>query len=365
MRVAGIDFISHRQPSGRHHQRHDHLRAIGPVIPAVTETTLAVSPRCGRIAFEIGARQIVKQDVELCPEQLTPLPAQVVEQLVPMLDQQIQTTVRLVLLRQREILTQQIAQRRPLTPTEQNRLIASLQQARMACDAAGLVDKETDGSPKIDELADILTEVCLQSGLKAVVFSQWQIMTKMVESRLRRLGIGFVSLHGGVPTAKRGALMDAFREDDSVQVFLSTDAGGVGLNLQSGSVLINLDVPWNPAVLEQRNGRVHRLGQTRKVQIITMVGANSYEEQVLSLVRNKQSLFDNVISEDACEDVVGVSKKLLETLLKDLPATAGGDTEPALKAAPEEETPQAEQQETTPYDSGAVSSDGGDRKSVV
>ncbi len=211
----------------------------------------------------------------------------------------------------------QIAKRRPLTPSEQNRLMAALQQARMACDAAGLVDKETEGSPKIDELADILSEVCLQSGLKAVVFSQWKLMTKMVERRLRRLKIGYVCLHGGVPTAKRGALMDSFRDDDSIQVFLSTDAGGVGLNLQSGSVLINLDVPWNPAVLEQRNGRVHRLGQTRKVQIITMVAADSYEQQVLFMVRNKQNLFDNVFSDDAAEDVVGVSKKLLETLLAD------------------------------------------------
>ena len=220
-----------------------------------------------------------------------------------------------------------IAKRRPLTPTERNRLMAALQQARMACDAAGLVDKETEGSPKIDELANILEEICIQSGLKIVVFSQWEIMTRMVESRLRRMGIGYVRLHGGVPTAKRGALMESFQNDDSVQVFLSTDAGGVGLNLQSGSVLVNLDVPWNPAVLEQRNGRIHRLGQKRNVQIITMVAAGFYEEHVLYLVQNKQNLFDNVISEDAELDVVGVSKKLLETLVDDL----AGDTDSATE----------------------------------
>ena len=220
-----------------------------------------------------------------------------------------------------------IARRRPLTPTEQNRLMAALQMARMACDAAGLVDKESEGSPKIDELADILDEVCLQSGLKVVVFSQWKLMTKMVETKLRRMGIGYVSLHGGVPTAKRGGLMDSFQNDDSIQVFLSTDAGGVGLNLQSGSVLVNLDVPWNPAVLEQRNGRIHRLGQTKTVQIITMVAANSYEEHVLGLVKGKQDLFDNVISEDAELDVVGVSKKLLETLVHDLGRSTDDSTE--------------------------------------
>ena len=219
-----------------------------------------------------------------------------------------------------------IAKRRPLTPTEKNKLMAALQQARMACDAAGLVDKETEGSPKIDELEAILEEVCLQSGLKVVIFSQWRMMTQMVESRLRQMDIGYVSLHGSVPTARRGDLMDAFQNDDSVQVFLSTDAGGLGLNLQAGSVLVNLDVPWNPAVLEQRNGRIHRLGQTKTVQLITMVAADSYEEHVLSLVQSKQDLFDNVIAEDGDQDVVGVSKKLLETLTDDLADDLPGDT---------------------------------------
>ena len=100
-------------------------------------------------------------------------------------------------------------------------------------------------------------------------------------------------------------------------------------------MLVNLDVPWNPAVLEQRNARIHRLGQTRKVQIITMVAANSYEEQVLALVGNKQNLFDNVVKEDASEDVVGVSKKLLETLVEDLAGTS--------RTVPEPQNPQQEE----------------------
>ncbi len=250
----------------------------------------------------------------------------------------------------------QIAKRRPLTPGEQNRLVAALQQARMAATAAGLVDKETEGAPKIDELAELIDEVCIQGGLKAVVFSQWELMTRMVERRLARMQVGSVRLHGGVPTAKRGELMDRFRTDDRVQVFISTDAGGVGLNLQSGSVLINLDVPWNPAVLEQRNGRIHRLGQTKKVQIINMVSTDSYEERVLALVGNKQLLFDNVISEDATEDVVGISKKLLETLIDDLAATTPasgasevppepGDAVDRAATAPETAAPERNEQE--------------------
>jgi superfamily II DNA or RNA helicase len=241
----------------------------------------------------------------------------------------------------------QIMKRRPLTPVEQNRMMAALQQARMACDAAGLVDKETEGSPKLDELEVILDELCRLSGLKAVVFSQWERMTEMVEQRVRRLGLGCVRLHGGVPSANRGALVDRFREDDAVQVFISTDAGGVGLNLQCASVLVNLDIPWNPAVLDQRIARIHRLGQSQRVQVILLVAAESYEERVLGLVQGKRVLFDNVVDPEASEDVVGVSRRLAEVLAEDLAGSEGPEPASATPAAafgtPEPEQPGSEQ----------------------
>jgi SNF2 family DNA or RNA helicase len=191
----------------------------------------------------------------------------------------------------------------------------------MACNAAGLVDKETEGSPKLDELCRLLEDLCLQSNRKAVIFSQWERMTAMVESRAKAMGLGTVRLHGGIPTNKRGELIDRFRDDDAVQLFISTDAGGVGLNLQSATVLINLDMPWNPAVLDQRIARVHRLGQKQNVQIFLFLAENSYEQQVAKLVQGKRNLFDNVISPEASEDVVGVSKRMLESIIEDLAET--------------------------------------------
>ncbi|MBK1732880.1 DEAD/DEAH box helicase [Thiococcus pfennigii] len=237
----------------------------------------------------------------------------------------------------------QIMQRRPLTPGEQNRMMAALQRARMACNAAGLVDKESTEAPKLDELETLLDELCRMSGLKAVVFSQWERMTELVEQRVRRLGLGSVRLHGGVPTAKRGALMDRFRDDDAVQVFISTDAGGVGLNLQNAAVLINLDIPWNPAVLDQRIARVHRLGQRQKVQAILLVAPASYEERVLALVQGKRHLFDNVVDPNATEDVVGVSRRLAEVLAEDLagqPSAAEPPASEAAAVAPDEAAPE-------------------------
>jgi superfamily II DNA or RNA helicase/uncharacterized Zn finger protein len=226
----------------------------------------------------------------------------------------------------------QIMKRRPLTPSEEKRLMAVLQTARMACNAAGLVDGETKGSPKLKELESLLEELCLDGGRKVVVFSQWRRMTKMAEEVARKLGLGIVHLHGGVPTRRRGALIDRFREDPEVQVFLSTDAGGVGLNLQAASVLINLELPWNPAVLEQRIGRVHRLGQSEPVQVVIMVSRNSYEERIAGLIAAKRELFRNVVEKDGTEDVVGVSKRMVEVALGAL-AEEGEAPESAVAVA--------------------------------
>jgi hypothetical protein len=99
-----------------------------------------------------------------------------------------------------------------------------------------------------------------------------------------------------VPGRKRGALVDRFCNDPACRVFLSTDAGGVGLNLQhAASTVINMDMPWNPAVLEQRIGCVHRLGQTRCVQVVNFVAQGTIEEGMLSTLAFKKSLFAGVL----------------------------------------------------------------------
>lgn len=206
----------------------------------------------------------------------------------------------------------QIRRDRPLTPTERNRLMASLQQARMACVAAGLVDEETEEAPKLDELEDLLDQLCVDGGRKVVVFSEWTGMTSRAVERAEELGLGVVELTGDVPTSKRGEFLERFHEDPSAQVFVSSDAGGTGLNLQCASVLINLDIPWNPAVLEQRIGRVHRLGQSQTVQVVLMIAANSYEERVAALVGQKQNLFDSVVAGEETEDAMGLSEDAME-----------------------------------------------------
>ncbi|MBF0558671.1 MAG: DEAD/DEAH box helicase [Nitrospirae bacterium] len=202
-----------------------------------------------------------------------------------------------------------------LCEADQRRLMIALNNMRMAADNTYLVDKKTIHGPKIEELEVILREMVIESGEKVVIFSQWLRMTELVERILKRNGIGYVHLNGSVPSKQRKGLMTRFREDPSCMVFLSTDAGGVGLNLQSGSVVINMDIPWNPAVLEQRIGRVHRLGQRKTVRIINFVTSASIEERIIDLLKFKKSLFAGALDKEG-ENVVMVGESQLKKFMQ-------------------------------------------------
>ena len=202
-----------------------------------------------------------------------------------------------------------------LCEADQRRMQISLAMMRMAADNTYLVDHETIHGPKLDELEILLRELVVEGGEKAVVFSQWLRMTELIENMLKKNDIGYVHLNGSVPSKKRGGLMKQFKDDPDCKVFLSTDAGGVGLNLQSGSLVVNVDIPWNPAVLEQRIGRVHRMGQDRTVRVVNFVSRASIEERILDLLRFKKSLFAGALDEDGA-DVVMVGEAGMEKFIR-------------------------------------------------
>ncbi len=231
-----------------------------------------------------------------------------------------------------------------LCEADQRRLQIALNYMRMAADNTYLVDKKTIHGPKTEELEVVLKELVIESGEKVVIFTQWLRMAELVEHILRRNGIGYVHLNGSVPSRQRKDLMSRFRKAPECMVFLSTDAGGVGLNLQSGSVVINMDIPWNPAVLEQRIGRVHRLGQRRKVRIINFVTSGSIEERILGLLQFKRSLFAGALDLDG-EDVVMLGESQLKRFMKTVETMTGNmqHQDPEIRRQEQEEAEQASQ----------------------
>ncbi|HEY7327397.1 MAG TPA: DEAD/DEAH box helicase [Gemmataceae bacterium] len=189
-----------------------------------------------------------------------------------------------------------LLQKKYLTEIDRRRILASIANLRMLCDSTFLLDKQTKVSPKLAELEELLRELLFSGPHKVVIFSQWETMLRLAAEVVEKLGVGYALLHGGIPGKARRSLLERFRDDGDCRVFLSTDAGGTGLNLQTADTVINLEVPWNPAVLEQRIARVHRMGQHRPVQVFNLVMRDSIEERVLRTLAVKRSLFTEVFA---------------------------------------------------------------------
>ena len=208
-----------------------------------------------------------------------------------------------------------------LSDTDQRRLTCALQNMRMSCNSTYLLDQETDHGVKADELAALFDDLFADPEAKAVVFSQWTRTHDIVIRRLEARGLGYVSFHGGVPSDKRPALVERFRDDPACRVFLSTDAGSTGLNLQHASTLVNMDLPWNPAVLEQRIARIHRIGQARPIRVINFVAKGTIEEGMLSVLAFKRSLSAGILDGGSGEISLGGSR--LNRFMKDVENVTG------------------------------------------
>jgi superfamily II DNA or RNA helicase len=203
-----------------------------------------------------------------------------------------------------------------LTEKEQRMLMVGLQNMRMSCNSTYLLDETTDHGMKVDEFAALAEDILEEPDTKIVVFSQWLRTHKLLSARLDAMNCGHVFYHGGLSRKKRNDGIREFKENADARVFLSTDAGGVGLNLQNASVVINMDQPWNPAVLEQRIARVHRLGQKDNVRVVNFVAQGTIEHGMLDVLAFKKSVFSGVL--DGGEDEVFLGgtklKKFMDTV---------------------------------------------------
>jgi superfamily II DNA or RNA helicase len=221
-----------------------------------------------------------------------------------------------------------------LSEADRRRLMIFLQNMRMSCDSTYLLDRETDFGVKADELATLLGDIFEEPDAKVVIFSQWLGMHEVLLRRFQSRHWQHVLFHGGVPGTKRKGLVDRFVQDADCRTFLATDAGGVGLNLQHASVVINMDLPWNPAVLEQRIGRVHRLGQSRPVRVINFVSQGTIEEGMLSVIKFKKSLFAGALDNGETDVFLGGSRlgQFIQTVEKATGAIPAVTDEPASPA---------------------------------
>lgn len=147
------------------------------------------------------------------------------------------------------------------------------------------------------ELWKELLQEALDSGQKVVVFTQFLGMVELMERHLRDLGVEHVTLTGA--TAKRGEIVDRFNQDPGCRVFLgSLKAGGTGIDLVGGSVVIHYDRWWNASREDQATDRVYRIGQKRAVQVFKLVTEGTLEEKISAIIDRKRRMMESVVQED-------------------------------------------------------------------
>jgi len=288
-----VEFIDrfHLGPMFRFLAEHQHVDEVGRVVGYRNLSKIAKSLET------ILVRRTKKEVLKELPERLDK------NYFVPMTNEQMKHHEE-----NRETVARIVAKWRRLgflSETDQRILMIALQNMRMSCNSTYLLDKKTDFGIKADELISVLDEVFEQPDAKVVIFSQWLGTHEILLDRLESSKRKHVLFHGRIPSPKRKDLIRQFKNDPDCRVFLSTDAGGVGLNLQNASAVINMDLPWNPAVLEQRIGRIHRLGQHRPVRVVNFVAQGTIEHGMLSLLSFKQSLFSGVLDKGKDEVFLG------------------------------------------------------------
>ena len=236
-----------------------------------------------------------------------------------------------------------LAKTRKLRKEELQQLQLLMACMRMICDTPYILDQECRISPKLEELDMILDELLSDPSTKILIFSEWVKMLDLIQELAVEKGIGFAVHTGKVPQKKRRIEINRFKEDPDCRLFLSSESGGAGLNLQAANVVINVDLPWNPAKLEQRIARAWRKHQTRTVSVINLVSENSIESAMLAKLAFKQqiaaSVIDGIIPEGGLTSKRG-SKAFLEQVDLLMGTNMSAGQEPQSK---EEAIPPAEQ----------------------
>jgi SNF2 family DNA or RNA helicase len=143
---------------------------------------------------------------------------------------------------------------------------------------------------------DVLTKVLKETPDRVVIFSDHRPTIQLIEERVKKLGRKPIVYWGAHSTPERDKRIRAFHDDER-SVLIATRAGSEGRNLQFCNVLVNYDLPWNPMVVEQRIGRLHRIGQKREVHIVNLAAAGTIESYILQLLDRKIKLFELVVGE--------------------------------------------------------------------
>lgn len=179
----------------------------------------------------------------------------------------------------------------PLTFSERAILNSHLLRARQCCNTLELVIEEKEYSEKIKKIISLISEICIHKKQKLVVYSEWTTMLDIVQREVSGV-IGYTRFDGQMSIKQRNNSVQKFLEDDTCLLFFSSDAGSIGLDKLQFVChnMIHVELPWNPAKIDQRIGRLRRLKQTQTVNVHYIIATDSIESKIHSLLSQKRKV---------------------------------------------------------------------------
>lgn len=207
-----------------------------------------------------------------------------------------------------------------------------------------MAEQAQDDRHELDRLVELAGQVRESSKITALlrlldnlpgqwlVFTDYRATMEALADALRQAGISTVCFHGGLSVGDKESVVRAFRTGEA-RVLISTESGAEGRNLQFCYQMVNYDLPWNPMRIEQRIGRIHRLGQTHEVLIVNLAGKGTVESLILDLLARKIRMFELVVGE--LDLILGAleTPKSFEVLLRDAWLESADDAELARRIA--------------------------------
>ena len=178
------------------------------------------------------------------------------------------------------------------------KILQLLTKLRQICiDPSIIFDNYKSESAKIEELLKIVVET-KANGHKMLIFTTYKKVLDLIIPKLNNIGISSYYIDGSVSSKKRMELVEKFNHDDTDVFIITLKAGGTGLNLTSATVVIHLDLWWNPQVENQATDRAHRIGQKNTVEVIRLITKGTIEERILELQNKKRKLAELLIDNE-------------------------------------------------------------------
>jgi SNF2 family DNA or RNA helicase len=187
--------------------------------------------------------------------------------------------------------------------TEDASAMVAIIRCKQFCNWNTMVDEDCTFNSKMESFKEVLEEVVMQNGHKALVFSQYKEMLDIIVPELNKLGIKFMRIDGDTPPSRRADMQLQFNSDKSMDLMIGTEAMSAGLNFQSADYVINYDDNWSPAIMAQREDRCHRNGQRNVVTVVNFICRDTVEERIRGVIYSKNRVTAQTLG-DETEDMV-------------------------------------------------------------